>query len=58
MSDKISPVPDVKFRPVGAGHHISFFCALCNQPRNALGRKLQRVQGLRQWVCKGCANGL
>jgi hypothetical protein len=38
----------------GPGMHITFRCAKCNQPRNSLGRKLMRVQGVKQYVCKGC----
>lgn len=38
----------------GAGLSITFRCAKCNQPRNALGRRLLRVQGVKQYVCKGC----
>jgi hypothetical protein len=54
----MSPAPDVKFAPVGMGHFISFFCARCAMKKSAMGRKLQRVHGLRTWVCKGCANGM
>lgn len=38
----------------GAGAHQSFLCPLCSKPRQVLGRKLQRVQGLSQWVCHAC----
>ena len=55
MTDRMSPVPDVKFRPVGMAHQSLFRCAACGNPRQCLGRRLQRVHGLRQWVCKGCA---
>ena len=36
----------------GSGMHITFRCARCNQPRNSLGRKLLRVQGVKQYVCQ------
>ena len=38
----------------GPGMNITFRCAKCNQPRNSLGRKLMRLQGVKQYVCKGC----
>ena len=41
--------------PRGIGLHSNFMCARCNQPRMTQGRKLQRVQGVKQWVCRGCA---
>ena len=55
MSDRIRTAPDVSFRPVGMGTSTTFMCARCAKPRLSQGRKLQRVQGLRTWVCKGCA---
>ena len=33
----------------------NFLCAKCRQPRMTLGRKLQLVKGVKQYVCKGCA---
>jgi hypothetical protein len=36
------------------GHAMTFRCAACAGVRLVQGRKLQRVQGLRQFVCKGC----
>ncbi len=38
----------------GAGMHMTFRCARCNQPRTSLGRRLLRVQGVKQYVCKEC----
>jgi hypothetical protein len=32
-----------------------FRCARCDKPRLPQGRRLQRVMGLRTWVCAGCA---
>jgi transposase-like protein len=29
-------------------------CPLCARPRQVLGRKRQRVQGLSTWVCHEC----
>jgi predicted SprT family Zn-dependent metalloprotease len=39
----------------GIGLHSNFICAACRQSRVTLGRKLKRVQGVKQFVCKGCA---
>lgn len=47
--------PDVRWKPAGTGHGMSFKCAACVKPKPILGRKLQRVDGVRQFVCKGCA---
>ena len=33
---------------------ITFRCARCDQARDGAGRKLLRVQGVKQYVCKGC----
>lgn len=33
----------------------NFTCAACVKPKSIIGRKLQRVDGMRQYVCKGCA---
>lgn len=55
MSDRIRTAPDVKFKPAGIGTGATFMCALCCKPRVTLGRKLQRVNGLRTYVCRGCA---
>lgn len=37
--------------PVGV---MTFRCGKCSVPRSMLGRKLQRVKGIRQFVCKQC----
>lgn len=42
-------------RPPGPGMHGLFLCAGCGRHKEISGRKLQRVRGLRTWVCKGCA---
>ena len=39
----------------GAGLYVSFRCPKCNLPRATDGRKLQRFQGLKQYICKHCA---
>jgi hypothetical protein len=54
-SDNSVKQPDAKWRHAGPGMSSLFRCALCGQARVTLGRKLQPVLGLRQWVCKGCA---
>lgn len=38
-----------------AGMSQSFRCGACCKPKPILGRRLQRVMGLRQYVCCGCA---
>lgn len=43
------------FRAAGPGHLMTFRCASCANPRQVLGRRLRMTQGLRQWVCSGCA---
>ena len=45
---------DVAQSQPGVGHYSGFRCAACCQTKGTLGRKLQRVMGLRQYVCKGC----
>ena len=41
-------------RERGVGLHSNFLCAKCRQSRMTLGRKLQRVSGVKQYVCRGC----
>ncbi len=41
-------------RERGLGMRITFRCARCDQARDNAGRKLLRVQGVKQYVCKGC----
>ena len=55
-SDTAISAPDVKFRPTPAGHYITFMCPRCAKKKDSHGRKLQRVLGLRTWVCRGCAS--
>lgn len=43
------------FRAMGSGLLTTFLCAACNKPKMTTGRRLKRVQGLRTWVCKACA---
>ena len=45
---------DVRLTAPGPGLQATFRCGRCDKPRQSLGRKLQRVLGLRTWVCKGC----
>jgi hypothetical protein len=54
MSDKIKTAPDMPFRSPGIGMIIAFLCARCGIRKEATGRRLQLVKGLRSWVCKGC----
>lgn len=46
---------DASFRAVGSGHAMTFRCARCEQPKQTQGRRMQSVQGLRQYVCRECA---
>jgi transcription elongation factor Elf1 len=43
------------FRAMGSGLTTTFLCAACSKPKLTTGRRLKRVQGLRTWVCKACA---
>ncbi len=55
-SNDIRPGSDVRFRPCGTGHASKWTCAACAKPQwQMAGRKLRRVQGVKTWVCKGCA---
>ena len=45
---------DVPFLPAGAGHYIGFLCPRCLLSKGPNGRRLQPVQGVRQYVCAGC----
>ncbi len=45
---------DVERPQPGIGHYSGFLCAACGNKRDTLGRKLQRVMGLRQYVCRSC----
>jgi hypothetical protein len=54
-SDTARHAPDVHWRHIGTGMSQRFRCARCDKPSESQGRKLQRVQGVRQYVCKGCA---
>ena len=48
---------DVVMSQPGIGYYSAFLCALCHIKRDTGGRKLQRVLGVRQYVCKGCYRG-
>lgn len=43
--------------PGGGGMAPAFLCAACNKRKDSNGRRLERVFGLRTWVCAGCAKG-
>lgn len=55
--NRYSSIPDVSMQrnTAGSGHASLFQCMRCAKPKPQTGRKLQRVQGLRTWVCAGCA---
>lgn len=42
-------------RSPASGMSQSFRCAACCKHKPIRGRRLQRVLGLRQYVCAGCA---
>jgi hypothetical protein len=56
MSDTTRSTPDVRFVPVGMGHHIAFLCSKCGQKKSALGRKRVFHRGIRDWLCAACIN--
>lgn len=39
----------------GIGSWPSFMCGACGRRRSIGGRRMQRVAGLRTWVCAACA---
>lgn len=39
----------------GPGMYMTFKCAACWKVKAVQGRKMKRVLGLRQYVCKGCS---
>ena len=41
-------------RQPGVGLATLFLCPLCAKRKQSLGRRLRRVDGVRQWVCKPC----
>lgn len=47
--------PDVKWQNYGTGMSSTFRCGACCKPKSIGGRRLKRVFGLRQYVCKECA---
>ena len=55
-SDNDTRGPDRKMSSPGVGMSPTFQCAACaRQGLPTTGRRLRRVQGVRQWVCKRCA---
>lgn len=56
-SDRVRrDVPDRPFVMRGLGDlGATFLCGSCRQARLLMGRRMRRVRGLRQYVCKGCA---
>lgn len=33
---------------------IARICAICKKPKSALGGKIIKRNGMRQWICKAC----
>jgi hypothetical protein len=54
-SDDIRPRPECGFRYAGPGLAYTFRCAKCNQPIRNYGRRLQLVNGVKQYVGQCCA---
>jgi predicted SprT family Zn-dependent metalloprotease len=54
-SDNVIRPQDTHWRQAGTGMYITFRCAACCKVKGCNGRKLKRVMGLRQYVCKECA---
>jgi hypothetical protein len=57
-SDDSRHVPDRAFRHPGVGMSPMFLCPCCAKRKQSAGRRLKRVQGLRQWVCAQCVKGM
>lgn len=57
-SGRFSDVRDVtaKQNSGGQGYSSLFMCAACGGKKGCIGRRLKRVQGIRQWVCSRCAS--
>lgn len=56
MDDRLKSTPDVRWRNAGTGHASGWQCAACARKLYTMqGRKLRRVNGLRSYVCAGCA---
>lgn len=49
------PQPESAWLPGRVKAQATFRCARCHCPGDLKGRRLMRVQGLRQWVCAACA---
>lgn len=54
MIDHTKPITGLRLAgPGGAG--ATFRCGRCTLFKSLHGRRMQRVQGLRQYVCAKCA---
>lgn len=54
-SDTSTKAPSPAWRHAGIGHSSTFLCARCRKGRTMLGRKIQTVRGMRDWVCADCS---
>lgn len=52
--DSVRRMPDGRYPPRGPGMSSTFRCGACGQAKSVVGRRMQRVAGLRQYVCAGC----
>lgn len=52
--DDSTKTSSVTYKPAGPGMYMTFRCAACCKVKEVQGRKMKRVLGLRQYVCKGC----
>jgi len=53
MDERNQPAQPAFTNP-GVGHSSAFLCAACQTFKGTLGRRMQRVLGLRTWVCAAC----
>jgi hypothetical protein len=54
-ADQRNGPADVRLTSPGPGVLATFLCPRCAKSKSCVGRKLQRVRGLRTWVCRACA---
>lgn len=53
-SDDATAPRDVRFGAMGSGMSTLFKCGRCHKRKAPAGRRMQRVLGLRTYVCAGC----
>ena len=45
---------DVAWRAQGSVDVASFLCGRCGIKKGLIGRRMQIVRGVKQYVCRGC----